>query len=259
MARGDKNNGGGELGEDQANTASNPVPEGEVGSEAQAKDEALGRTSDMKNVPGTAIPTNQPTIPAEPGVVMNQRMEATSGMPEGDTGAHNAGNASPGVGDPIPALIRTQYTNQRVMGMSPDRGPSPWPIAPKPTDAGLVSPTGIATRPAVYEAAIAHLSMRLGEMRNFLAGFDHATVLAEQTEMHELVSYLKHVLGLPQDPAEVAAAKVGYAAAPAGPGSGGVARSGAMLNNGSVPVSGTSAGSHAQGSYGPTAVQENNH
>lgn len=224
--------------------------------EGKPSDEALAtmrdRTSDQRSVPGGEQSLEQPA----PGVAFNHRTDAHSPMPEGDTAAHNAGNASPvmRVIEPAPT-IRTEYANQRVMGIKPDPAPNPWPIAPKPVDPGLVSPSGVSGRPAHHEAAISSLTMRLGEMRNFLSGFAHRVILVEAPELNALVSRLKHALGLPDDPAEVAAARVGYSPLPAGPGSGGVARAGQTLPG---TVSTTSAGSFAQGSYGPHGVQENN-
>lgn len=228
------------------------------------------RAADAKDIPGAEQPMVQPPAAQQMarGVPLSQRTDPHSPMPEGDTAAHNAGNASPALGHPYHQVITTQYATQRSMGVLPDGGQSMWPIAPEPQDAGLVSPTGIAMRPAHHEAALSHLTMRLGELRNFLAGFDHGRILADHhPELHGLVSRLKDSFGLPQDPHEVAGQKAGYhnehpeqqmGPIVAGPGSGQVARAGARWGNGPAHVAQTSAGSPAQGSWGPGAVQPNN-
>lgn len=200
------------------------------------------RSNDALNTPGGEVPMEQPREGAMPNTL-------------GDTATQNAGNASPVYGhEPYPA-IRAGGAPQHILGDLPDAPPSPWPIAPKPVDAGLVSPSGIMSRPAHHEAAMSHLTMRLGEMRNFLSGFDHATVLNGYPEMQELVRSLKHDLGLPEHPPTWTESP--YAVAPTGPGTGGVARSGSRFGGGPAVVSTTSAGSYAQGSHGPHGVQDN--
>src|SRR6185437_7902794 len=133
-----------------------------------------GVSSDLRSVPGERLP-------------MDDRVDADSLHPTGDTMVHNAGNAGPWHPPERPQSVGVAGLPEGLMNPRPDGQPHPGrEIGVPQSDPMLVAHSGTGTgMSAPQEAAVHHFRMRVGELRNSLRGFDEK-LLGEGSPMHAL-------------------------------------------------------------------------